>query len=223
MARVSQKTFTLFVLISAVGLLAGCSSSKQFQGTELQPPILAAPFQLQDQRGQTVSLADYKGKVVALTFLYTNCPDVCPLTTQALHQAYDALGNDTARVTFVAITVDPARDTVQQLYAYSQQKGMLDKWHFLTGSLDELSPLWESYFIAADPYLTDPGGAMEQLSQATLAQEAQQQGLPATYFVTHQAPVYLIDQQGAIRVLDSDVTLDAKPLVQDIKALLKQQ
>ncbi|MBI2170758.1 MAG: SCO family protein [Chloroflexi bacterium] len=181
----------------------------------------ATPFQLQDQFGGMVSLADVAGKVVALTFLYTNCPDVCPLTTEALRQAHDALGNDASQVVFLAITVDPARDTAQRAYEYSAQKGMLDKWRFLTGSLEQLSPVWEGYFIAADAYRLDAGGAFQQLSQAALTQRAQQEGMPS-YLIGHQAPVYLIDRKGFIRVLHSDVTLDVQPLVQDIRTLLRK-
>ncbi len=182
----------------------------------------ATPFQLQDQFGQSVSLSDFSGKVVALTFLYTNCPDVCPLTTEALRKTYETLGSDVSKVAFVAITVDPARDTVQQVFQYSRDKEMLERWHFLTGSVEELEPVWQGYFVAADPYLSGEGGATEFLTQATLAQRAKQAGLPA-YLITHQAPVYLIDGNGQIRVLHSDVTLDTEPLVKDLRLLVKSQ
>ncbi|MBI4339077.1 MAG: SCO family protein [Chloroflexi bacterium] len=200
-------------------LLTACGSQPTFHGTPLDPPMEAPNFQLTDQFGQRTSLADFRGKVVALTFLYTSCPDVCPLTTKALRKAHEALGGNASGVTFVAITVDPARDTPQRAYEYSQGKGMIEVWRFLTGSVEELRPVWDGYFIAADPYRQGEGGATTRLSQATLAQASD--GVSAPYLIAHQAPVYLVDKEGRIRVLHSDVTLDSGPLVQDIQTLLR--
>ncbi len=221
MRHAGLKTTAVSLLLLLALLLPACGGSPpKFQGTVIEPPIQATPFRLQDQTGETVSLSDFSGKILALTFLYTNCPDVCPLTTESLRKVYASLGAKAARVAFVAITVDPTRDTVQQIYNYSKQKDMLDKWHFLTGSYDELSPVWQGYFVAADPYVETQGGATDMLSQEVLAAQAQQSNLQS-YLVAHQSPVYLIDSKGQIRVLHSDVTLDAQPLIADIRTMLR--
>ena len=66
-------------------LATACSGSESFRGTALDTPDTAPPFQLRDQFGQAVSLSDYLGKPVVLTFLYTSCPDICPIVTETLH------------------------------------------------------------------------------------------------------------------------------------------
>lgn len=58
-----------------------------------------------------------------LTFLYTSCPDICPLITSKLRESYQLINGVASRVAFLAVTVDPERDTVQQVYEYSQKMG----------------------------------------------------------------------------------------------------
>ena len=73
------------------------------------PTIGPAPdFSLTSQDGATVSLDDYRGKVVAVTFIFTSCVDTCPLLTAKMAQVQDALGDGFGRkIAFVSITVDP--------------------------------------------------------------------------------------------------------------------
>ncbi len=196
-------------LALAVGLMLslGCAAKASFTGTELTPAQTAAPFTLRDQLGKPVSLASLKGKVVVLAFLYTNCPDVCPLTTRTLGKAYDALGEDVAQTSFVAITVDPERDSVEQVYRYSEDMGMLRKWSFLTGSRQELEPVWRAYYVAADQ---------------EIPHEVSGQSFPRDYLVGHSAPVYLIDRGGMLRVVFANPPLVPQPLVHDIRLLLKE-
>src|SRR5262245_5262400 len=71
------------------------------QGTDLGSQ--AAPdFQLKDQFGKSISLAQFEGKPIVLTFLYTNCPDVCPLTAEKLHTVQTQLGKDVSQVIMLA-------------------------------------------------------------------------------------------------------------------------
>ena len=85
--------------------------SGRFAGGELDPPQPTPDFTLTDQSGQKVSMADQRGKLVLLTFLYTNCPDVCPLITQNLNQALQMLGAKRDDVRVLAVSVDPEGDT----------------------------------------------------------------------------------------------------------------
>src|SRR5689334_17016142 len=68
-----------------------------------RPP--AADFTLTNQFGQPESLSSFRGKPVALTFIYTNCVDVCPLIAWNMHLAYDQLGNDAKNIALVAVSV----------------------------------------------------------------------------------------------------------------------
>jgi cytochrome oxidase Cu insertion factor (SCO1/SenC/PrrC family) len=134
-----------------------------------------------------------------LTFLYTTCPDVCPLIASNLHEAYKRLGGQAANVALVAVTVDPVNDTVSQVRQFSDQHALSDEWFFLTGSADQLQPVWRSYGILAQP--TRPITATSQRAA---------QGLPPQPAdIDPSASVYLIDKSGVMRAaLPVDVVPD---------------
>lgn len=190
--RLSLFLLTMAVVLGA--LIFYRPSHPAFRLTPLDPPRESFNFTLKDQFGKKVSLADLHGKVVVLTFLYTYCPDICPLITQKLHETHRLLGSNAARAVFLVVTVDPERDTVKQLYDYSRQFDMLDKWHFLTGSLDELILIWVYYWVG-------------------------KVGKDEKGNVMHQAPLHIIDPQGKIRVV-SGQTFRPAELAHDIEVLL---
>ena len=78
---------------------------------ELNPPTSGTDFALRDSRSTLVRLSQYRGKAVLLTFLYSHCPDVCPLIVSQLRNALLKLGTQASRVQVVAVSVDPGRDT----------------------------------------------------------------------------------------------------------------
>ena len=118
-----------------------------------QPP--APDFTLTDQFGGTTALSGFKGRPVALTFLYTNCPDVCPLIASNLHESYKQLGDQADLVGIVAVTVDPEHDSVDKVRQYSDQRGLTNQWRFLVGTRDQLTPVWGAYHITAQPDAPD--------------------------------------------------------------------
>jgi protein SCO1/2 len=116
-------------------------------GTDLQGRE-APDFRLTDQQGQTFSLSSVRGRPVVLTFLYTSCPDVCPLTASKLRETLDLLGDQADRVVMVAVSVDPARDDRATAAAFSARHGLTgSNWHYLVGSEEDLRPVWSSYGI----------------------------------------------------------------------------
>ena len=225
-AKASDRAnLSMFWVVAAACVLAAattaCSTTETLLGTVLSSQEPATPFELRDQFGQPVALADYSGRVVVLTFLYTYCPDICPVATSRLQEAHRMLGDDTDQVAFVAISVDPGRDTVERAYDYSQDWDMLNKWAFLTGDEPELSRIWEAYYIDPD---IDHGG--ESKSGTAHIDESKQgavgslqQPVSAGYEITHSAPVYVIDRRGRMRVLFTP-PLDPNELVHDIRLLL---
>lgn len=106
------------------------------------PPAPLPSFTLTNQSGETVGTDTLRGYATVMTFVFTSCPDVCPLLTAQLTRVQaetKAEGLD-ARVRFVSITVDPARDTPDVLTRYAAGHGAdLASWHFLTGSPDAVS------------------------------------------------------------------------------------
>jgi len=145
-------------------------------GDEKQLPVMgqAPSFSLTSQEGKTVTLAGLRGKVVALTFIYTACPDICPTLTQKMAQAQDDLGAVFgSKVVFVSITMDPEHDTTQVLKEYAQLfNANPEGWAFLTGPLEAIRGLTRRYgvFFEKKPdgsvdhtqltTLIDPGGQM---------------------------------------------------------------
>jgi protein SCO1/2 len=118
------------------------------------PTIGAAPdFTLTSQDGAEVTLESLRGKVVALTFIYTWCPDVCPMLTDKLARVQDELGADFgSKVAFVSITVDPERDTPDALKEYAASfDADLAGWSFLTGSLATVREVARQYGVAVAP------------------------------------------------------------------------
>jgi protein SCO1/2 len=167
--------------------------SGHFAGGELDPPRPTPDFTLTDQTGQKVSMADQRGKLVLLTFLYTNCPDVCPLITQNLNQALQMLGTERDDVRVLAVSVDPEGDTPKSVDEYAKAHHLLPEFHYLIGSRDELTKVWKAYDVAAvasDPELVD-----------------------------HTAYTMLVDQSGEGRVI-YDSQVKAKDVVHDVRALL---
>lgn len=213
----------LVTSIAALSTLIACTSGPTvaFQGTELTGNNKATSFHLVNQFGTQVSLQNFSDKVVALTFLYTNCLDTCPLTAKILNNTYQALGTAVDEVAFLVITADPTRDTVERIHEYSQERDMLNKWSYLTGSLADLQQVWEDYYVPIEPYQVSTGGAQERLSHAAIA-AAVESGDLRQYLIGHPAPVYLIDRSGVLRVLHSDVTYGAKALTDDLRLLIAE-
>jgi protein SCO1/2 len=117
---------------------------------ERLPVIGPAPqFALTSQDGQPMALAAFRGKVVAVTFIYTGCPDICPLLTEKLAQVQDELGaNFGAKIAFVSITLDPEHDTVEVLKQYAQLFGARPEgWAFLTGPPEAIRDVAHRYGV----------------------------------------------------------------------------
>jgi len=116
------------------------------------PVIGPAPgFTLTSQDGAPFTLAGLRGKVVALAFIYTECPDICPLLTQTMVQVQDALGADFgAKIAFVSITLAPEHDTPEVLKDYAQFWGAKTRgWSFLTGSPEAVREVTRHYGVFA--------------------------------------------------------------------------
>lgn len=204
----------IVALMSARLLVVSGQESTEFVGTELNG-VAAAGFSLTNQSDQPVSLRDQRGKITALTFLYTNCPDVCPLTAVRLRSVHEQLGADADRVSILAISVDPERDTVEAARTFSERLGMLGRWSYLVGTRAELEPIWEAYYIGVADGGTSDGHDNHDHSED-----------PDESLLIHTAPVYLIDADGKLRSLhttggETDTIID--DVLHDIRVLLNEE
>jgi protein SCO1/2 len=127
-------TAILFTLAALVEPASSAGNAARDSGP--LPEIGPAPaFALMSQDGKPVTLIGLRGKVVAVSFLYTACPDICPLLTQKLVEVQDALGEDFGKkIAFVSITVDPEHDTPEVLRDYAAAwEAKTAGWSFLSG------------------------------------------------------------------------------------------
>lgn len=109
------------LLLSLVFLLTACDEPKlpsPFKSSDVSAKYGQADFHLFDVTGKPVSLNDFRGKVVALFFGYLHCPDVCPTTLADLARVMDMLGKDSEKVQVIFVTLDPERDSREQLAQY---------------------------------------------------------------------------------------------------------
>jgi len=112
------------------------------------PVFWAVPtFNLTDQQGRPFGSADLNGRAALFSFVYTNCPDVCPLLTSNMAQIQHRLrtkGLLGTKVELVSVTVDPRRDTPSVLAEYaSRYHADADAWRFLSGEPDSIyEVLW---------------------------------------------------------------------------------
>ncbi len=128
-------------------------------GTPNTVDFPAPAFHLIDQAGRPVSLADLRGKTVALTFLDPVCTSDCPLIAQEFRDANSLLGADSDKVVFAAVVANPIYRATAFTNAFDRQEGLqhMRNWLFLTGSLPALNHIWDDYGVEVD---VAPAGAM---------------------------------------------------------------
>jgi protein SCO1/2 len=163
------------------------------------PTMGSAPeFALTNFDGRRVALADLRGKVVAITFIYATCTDTCPLLTAKLVRLGQRMGKELgAKVAFVAITVDPERDTPDVLRSYAQAHGARRVgWAFLTGTPPEIKDVVQRYGVFARR--TDRGD------------------------VDHTFLTSLVDRTGTLRVQYMGVRFDPDEMLRDLRSLLRE-
>ncbi len=226
----------VFVLGGASGAFSLGSSEKQVSlaGTVIPKPAAAPDFTLTDQQGQPFHMADTKGKVVVMTFIYTHCTDLCPFITLKVKDARDQLGKDADKAVFVAVTTDPQRDTEKVIAAYSRAAGLYDSWHFVTGPAASVKDVWYNYGVGVDIEKPVPKEDTSAPSSSAAEDTEPTQGLsPAEvdmahhlvdafgggYDVSHSAPFWIIDRKGRIRAsMDADALPSA--IAGNVRALM---
>jgi protein SCO1 len=148
--REKKGVFSVFLFALAMLGFPALSIAHE-AGDEHRLPVIgpAPPFALTSQDGKPVALADLRGKVVAVTFIYTECPDICPMLTQKMVDVQEALGADFGKkVAFVSISLDPEHDTPEVLKDYAQFWGAKPEgWTFLTGSPEAVRDVTRRYGV----------------------------------------------------------------------------
>ena len=191
----------LFAAVALTVAASGCGGKSHpkpqpvsFRGGTIVNPPRAPDFALRDQSGRLVGLSSFAGKLRIVTFLYTHCPDVCPLIASNLNQALRNLGPKRSDVRVLAISVDPRGDTAAAVRRYVKERHLLPEFRYLRGSARQLRPVWASYNIVSDPDRTDRA-------------------------ISHSAFEILIDRSGRERLF-YDAKVTARAVVHDVRLLL---
>ena len=153
--------------------VAGASSvgQRQFRAQAVfSPPTRAPALALHNYLGQPVNIASYHGRAVLVTFLYTNCPDICPLITASLHATLELMGPaESSRAQIIAVSVDPRGDTPRAVAAFLARHEMTGRMQYLIGSARELAPVWKAWGVgserdASQPQLVNHSGLVYGIS-----------------------------------------------------------
>jgi protein SCO1/2 len=186
----------LWLLLCLALMACGKQEAQEprFVGTDISGAQFGNPLALTDHHGVPRKLADFKGKVVALFFGYTHCPDVCPTTMDDMSKALRLLGDDRSQVQVLFVTLDPERDTQEVLAQYV--------------------PSFDESFIG----LYGDVATTEQVAKDfKLFYKKQAASGKGGYTIDHSAGIYVFDKHGALRVF---MNHGQKP--QDIAHDLKQ-
>lgn len=182
-----------WALAALLGALAGGAPAGTLP--DLGP---AAPFRLTTQDGAELALADLRGKVVLLAFIYASCQDVCLTETAKMVLVQNRLGEDFARrVHFLSVTVDPEQDSGEVLRQHARRFGArLEGWSFLTGTPAAVRQVARDYGVAYRK--TGPGE------------------------VEHNTLASIIDGRGHLRVQYLGAEFDPEELRADLLGLVRE-
>jgi protein SCO1/2 len=117
-----------------------------FDGALLPKGVRAPGFLLKDERGRRVTMSEYRGRPVIVTFLYSHCHDTCPIQAQQIKGALDDLGH---ALPALAISVDPPGDTPRSVQRFNAEQGVAGRIRWVLGREPELRPVWEGYHITS--------------------------------------------------------------------------
>ena len=156
---------------------------------------------LKDTNENEFVFSDLKGKVIVLSYIYTNCPDICHITSSKLNKFKESLDDKTKdEVYIVSISFDPERDSPEVLRKHARMMNLnLDNWVFLTGSKDNVTKVIAAAGI--DPW-------MEKGADS------------GSYTFSHRDRISLVDQSGQIRMHYKGTNFDEEKLSNDIRSLL---
>jgi protein SCO1 len=125
-------------------------------GTLALPAKPAPPIDLRNYRGEPVTLSGYRGKAVLVTFLYTHCPDVCPLIAANLGLALRQLGARASKAQLIAIAVDPQGDTPSAVARFLSTHQLTGKMQYLIGSPAQLASTWAAWSVGSKREVGQP-------------------------------------------------------------------
>lgn len=207
-----MKRLLTVVAVAGALLIAGCGGSStpastddasvsqpttdEFRGGTVLPLKAAPELGLRSVDGKRVRMADLKGKVVLITFIYTHCPDICQLITDSMRLTKKELGADGAKVALVAVSVDPEGDTPASVRTFLKDHQVTGQMDYLMGTRAQLEPVWKAWAVAAERNFDNPA------------------------LVEHSGVVWMVDMASNRAVYFPVSSVKVADMVHDVKVLL---
>jgi protein SCO1/2 len=166
--RLLLSLLAFVALAGGVLLVSGCGSSGSSKQTTaastaspakvdykaeavLTPATPEPPLKLRNYLGEPVNIDQFRGKPVLITFVYTHCPDVCPLMISNLRVAQNLMGSGGAqKAQVIAVSVDAKGDTRKSVAAFLKQHEMTGRMQYLTGTQQELARVWKAWGVGSE-------------------------------------------------------------------------
>ena len=214
---VSQKGVFSIILTSLL-TLSGCIGSvdsqvHDFKGANIDPPVEFRTFELMDSNAEPFNSTNLEGQVLVIAFLFTNCPDICPIISSNLNWLTQQLGDDVGKnITIMSITVDPWRDSPDVFAEYMTRMNL--SWPHLTVNDTEdeigvLEDVWEDFGVGLQ--------IVENNSDETSARHH-----PMDYDVDHSTGTVLVDKNGMQRVWWADLDWMPELVLEDVRYLINE-
>ncbi len=242
----------LSMMLAALVMSAGCMGGEPaetdvFHGKDIDPPQPITPFTLSDENGSEFSIDAYEGRVVVVAFLFTRCPDICPIVSENLRFISVQLGDRyPSEVAIISVTVDPWTDNSSVLAEYREARNL--SWPHLTGELEVIEPIWRDFDVGLTTYDSDNDsdgvvdgfdtcpntpagetvdadgcGVETQGGANETAGRTEGRHHPLDYWVDHTTGTVILDGQMRQRVWWGDMDWNAEMVLADIDILLAEQ
>ena len=214
---------SLAILMLMTTTLVGCISNEDevldlFHGDDLpsdDPEYAVNEFSLIKPDGNLTNLSDYEGQVLIVSFIYSRCPDVCPIVSSNLRWLSQELADDyETNFSIISVTVDPWWDTQNVLGEYADQRNL--SWPHLTGDLESLEPIWESFHVGLQTYTNVSNETNEGDSNNTSGRHH------PDYLVDHSTATIIIDKEHKQRVRWNDLDWEPTLFAEDVQQLMEE-
>lgn len=192
-----KKIFAIILLI-----ISAVACAEKF---EVIDDLSESKFSLVDQSGAKQNFpAMTKGKLTVLSYIFTNCPDICPLTTNNMRMIQEKLNKEKIQnVEFVSISFDPLQDKPETLSKFAEVRNLdLSNWKFLTGEKQVVDSLINRI------------GILAVVSDSTVFKDGRK-----IYYFAHTDRIQLMDEEGKIRKNYKGSNINVDEIVNDIKSL----
>lgn len=200
MMRSYKLLISYFIVLLSLTFINGCDNNlprEDYIGYKSYPLV--------DHDSTAVTFpSDYKGKILVIGFIFTHCPDICPITVHNIQRIQiEAAKQNIKNIQFAAVSFDPDRDTPSLLKKYGDMRKIdYSNWKFLTGERDTVLSLTKEMEIVAVS------------SDTTYLKDGSK-----SYFFTHTDRISLIDKRNRLRKEYVGTAVDIQEIIKDIKSL----